>query len=261
MQKYLNQHNKSINDTFILPNTIVNYDKDTLLATIIRRYATLPTLYEDPDWFYEECSAWWDENKFAFEKMWKAMETEYNPLENYNRTETREGEFSNSGSNSGLNSSSTIVDGETKGTGTVTNATTINEATTNTDDSTTTNNLTDEHQVSAFDSATYQAKEKDLHTGTVTLDDDQTSTRQASNSNTETRNTKDEVDSTTTVSGSTSGQHSDSGTDSYELHATGNIGVTTNQRMLESELMLRKKYNLYKIMANTFCDDLCLGIW
>lgn len=38
----------------------------------------------------------------------------------------------------------------------------------------------------------------------------------------------------------------------------GNIGVTTSQQMLESEIALRTKWNAYEIVANKFFDELML---
>lgn len=51
------------------------------------------------------------------------------------------------------------------------------------------------------------------------------------------------------------GKTSNSGTSSTETNIHGNIGVTTNQQMLESEILLRMKYNLCKLI----CDDFARG--
>lgn len=47
-------------------------------------------------------------------------------------------------------------------------------------------------------------------------------------------------------------------TRSHELHAYGNIGVTTSQQMLESELEIRPKLNIYEIIANFFFKEFVL---
>ena len=41
----------------------------------------------------------------------------------------------------------------------------------------------------------------------------------------------------------------------------GNIGVTTSQQMIESELSLRLKNNLYSKAARIFADELLIGIY
>ena len=41
----------------------------------------------------------------------------------------------------------------------------------------------------------------------------------------------------------------------------GNIGVTTSQQMLESEIMLRGRYNAYDIIVNDFKQRFCLLVY
>lgn len=48
--------------------------------------------------------------------------------------------------------------------------------------------------------------------------------------------------------------------ESFSNRVHGNIGVTTTQQMLESELNLRKKLNIYEIIANDFYDNFMLFI-
>lgn len=55
---------------------------------------------------------------------------------------------------------------------------------------------------------------------------------------------------------------SNDGTEGYKTnnHIYGNIGVTTSQQMLESEINLRTKYNIYEIIAKMFAKEFTLGI-
>lgn len=46
----------------------------------------------------------------------------------------------------------------------------------------------------------------------------------------------------------------------HEETTSGNIGVTTTQRMLESELNVRPKLNIYEVIANDFYNELMLYI-
>lgn len=41
----------------------------------------------------------------------------------------------------------------------------------------------------------------------------------------------------------------------------GNIGVTTSQQMLESEMTLRSKYNIYKMITDRFISEFCILIY
>lgn len=47
---------------------------------------------------------------------------------------------------------------------------------------------------------------------------------------------------------------------SIERHAHGNIGVTTNQQMIEAELKLRR-CDIYNIITNEFLDKFCIGVY
>lgn len=44
------------------------------------------------------------------------------------------------------------------------------------------------------------------------------------------------------------------------IHTHGNIGVTTNQHMVEAELKLRR-YDIYKLITNEFIDTFCIGVY
>lgn len=44
----------------------------------------------------------------------------------------------------------------------------------------------------------------------------------------------------------------------HEFHAYGNIGVTTSQQMLQSEIEIQPKLNIYEIIANFFFKEFVL---
>lgn len=46
----------------------------------------------------------------------------------------------------------------------------------------------------------------------------------------------------------------------HEAHLYGNIGVTTSQEMLKSELDI-SRFNLYEQIADIFCEEFCLMIY
>lgn len=45
---------------------------------------------------------------------------------------------------------------------------------------------------------------------------------------------------------------------SHDAHIHGNIGVTTSQQMLESELAVRPRLNIYNFIASAFFAEFCL---
>lgn len=101
---------------------------------------------------------------------------------------------------------------------------------------TTTNTKTE--SVSAFDASTYQPKSQTTDAYTVQATGSDSSTSSGSSSNTLTHGEKVEHDS--------------------RIH--GNIGVTTSQQMLQSELDIAK-FNIYEQIADIFCEEFCLMIY
>ena len=54
---------------------------------------------------------------------------------------------------------------------------------------------------------------------------------------------------------------SDTETRNYTMTRSGNIGVTTSQQMLESEMELRSKWNMYEVIAAAFSREFCVMVW
>lgn len=143
---------------------------------------------------------WFTQNKDNFARILAAISAEYNPIENYDRTEDR----------------------------------TLNTA--NTSESSATS------------------------IGTTSSNSESTSQRAADNSETF-RNTNKEIGSATSGGTNTSGSNGKSNENVVEhLRVHGNIGVTTNQQMVQAELDLRR-YNIYEDICNRFIDKFLLGVY
>lgn len=229
--------------------TIPDFDADTLLATIIRNYQSLPTLFEDPDYMYEETEWWWKQHKAQYARMIQAMLAEYNPIENYDRTETRTGASTTIGNNSSeknfsqsidgeskkTGTETTVLDGETKGTGTITEVLdgevkgTGTIGISETTDTTVTTDQEDTHntenRVSAFNESTYQNASKIIEDGTL---DSEVNT-DSSSSSTTTRNTKDETDNTTTTTRNTKDEVDNSTTVTHNTTDTNDVDTTSSE--------------------------------
>lgn len=247
-EKYLNSQNKSLADKFEM-QTIPSFDADTLLATIIRNYQSLPTLFEDPDYMYEETEWWWKQHKAQYARMIQAMLAEYNPIENYDRTETRTGASTTIGNNSSeknfsqsidgeskkTGTETTVLDGETKGTGTITEVLdgevkgTGTIGISETTDTTVTTDQEDTHntenRVSAFNESTYQNASKIIEDGTL----DSEVTTDSDSSSTTTRNTKDETDNTTTTTRNTKDEVDNSTTVTHNTTDTNDVDTTSSE--------------------------------
>ena len=157
-------------------------------------------LYPDPDYFKLMCNSWWSRWNDAFYKWFSVLESEYNPIENYDRIEDWHDD---------------ITDKNTlKQTGTVGNS----------------GSNTSEVDVSAYDSSSYQHKNKTTDTlGT-----------------TDTRNLTDQADNDRDI------------THKGRIH--GNIGTMTTQSMAESELKLRYN-NVYNMIADVFIKELLVAVF
>ena len=65
-------------------------------------------------------------------------------------------------------------------------------------------------------------------------------------------------DSSSTTYGSRADTHEHEGTDSYELHRRGNIGVQTQSEVMSKHVNFWKGYNFYKIVFDDICRELLL---
>lgn len=240
LEGYLNPE-QSLFDKMVLPEGI---DKDTLIGSILMRCQEFELLYSDPYFMQDAVSIWSRKNYRTFDKWIKALNIEYDPLYNYDRTEEYTDIHNGTKSGSGGN--------------TRTNDLTRTDNLKQTNDLTQTNNLTDTNDVTqthsekAYNDANFVDSQKDVtdqdehHTGTV-------------------KNTGS-IDNTGTVkdSGTVTDQFNSSDQDSYtnkhNARLYGNIGVTTSQQMLQSELDIAR-WNMYEHIADLFCQEFCVMVY
>ena len=158
------------------------------------------------------------DHKENYLKMLSTLSMEYNPIENYNRVEDTT-ITDNYGEKTREIGKQDFTNGEVK-TDLSTGAQTISN-----------NN---KHSVNPYDSSSYYENEKDEQTQTIGARTDSNTVRQHINS-TGARTDKDNTykDTHTTVS-----------------NVSGNIGVTTTQQMITSELELRKTSIIFEYYKN-----------
>lgn len=228
LENYLNPE-RSLFDSLVLPADI---DRDTLKGSILMRCQEFELLWSDPDFMIDAVNIWSRKHYNTFDKWIKALNIKYDPLYNYDRTE----EFTDTHSGS--------YNKDTTGTGSGNNTTT--------NDLTMTNNLTDTNDVTlthsekAFNDANFVDTQKDVtdqdetHTGTVT----NTGTTSDSYRNSSTDNEKG-IDDYTNI---------------HKARLYGNIGVTTSQQMLQSELDIAR-WNIYEHIADLFCEEFCVMVY
>lgn len=213
--------NGAIFDTLTLPDGI---DRDLVIDNIILEAGEFELVYSNPDFMKSAIGVWSDKYYRTFKKWIDALSIKYEPLENYDRME--EWEDKNISTHSGTNSSNTSGSASSTNNGTITN---------NSSDTMT-------GSVSAYDSDVFTPNEQNVGNGNST-----------SNSTGSTISNNNEY-----VTGSES--TNDSSTNTREGRAHGNIGVTTSQQMLESELDIAK-WNIYKHITDLFMQEFCIMVY
>ena len=203
-----------------------NADKQNFIDSLILSYGSCEPLY--PDWDFMKNSAipaWSRKWKNSIEKVYDLLEKlEYNPVENYDKQEN-------------WTDTPNIIR-ETQLSGTDTNKQTAGQGSTTKQTGTDTN----EQKVSAFNSSGYDPSEQ----GTMTYGNQTQVTTSGTNTNEFSYGRKD----INTEKGST--EHSG------RVH--GNIGVTTTQQMMESEMSLRKQ-SFIDYCTGLFANDLLLLVY
>ena len=216
-ENYLSLNNESLFDYMTLPSGI---DKDTLVGSILMRAGEFEVLYSDPYLMRDMIGLWSRKNQWTFDKWIKAINVQYDPLNNYDRTEiiTDTHNGSKQGGSNGSNTSNN----------------------TRTDDLKTENDATTTDQVSAENVSSFSDANKSV------LDQ-------------ETKNTGTVKD----LGGGTFNEmHNDTDnyTDQHNAHIYGNIGVTTSQQMLQSELDIAR-FNIYEAIADLFITEFCILVY
>ena len=228
IENFLNP-DRSVFDKMEMPEGV---DRDVLIGAIILRCQEFELLYSDPDFLIDAVNIWSRKNYWTFEKWSKAINIKYDPLYNYDRTEewtdTHEGDYSKTGSGNSSGNTGTTND------------------LTETHDLATTNDVTNTHSEKAFNDSSYVGTTQDV------TDQDGTDTGTITNTGTVTGNYSN-FDS-----------NNESGDDNFENkhkgRMYGNIGVTTSQQMLQSELDIAR-WNMYEHIADLFASEFCIMVY
>lgn len=213
----------------VYPSGFTLDDKQTVVGNILAECAELECLFPDADTLKTMIGLWSKLNIFVWNRIFSASQLEYNPIENYNRTEieTIDDEHSDTHSGndvsrlSGVDSQSTSNTETNSGTDTGTN------------------------KITAYDSNTlYTHDSSDVVHGHIVSDSGSAST------------TYGRTDTLTHGL-----VRSFDGEITRENHTTGNIGITTSQQMLEQEIEISAKLNVIKMIVESFKERFCLLVY
>jgi hypothetical protein len=280
------------NTIFDRMKTPVEMDKDLIIDNILLELSELEILYNDPDFMKFAIERWSMKEVAKWEKLYATTLLEYNPIENYNRTEdttvletrdlaTTDNETRNLAQTSNETRDLESADIETRNLGisdletrNLTSQGTENNTTTGTDAGTGTDtNLT---EVVGFNNADLTTKQKDTTTlGTIktasatsetTLGGSDTGTVAKAISDTGTidkdSTEKGTIDKVNSDTGTIAKATSDTGTVSNTTtsNAYGNIGVTTTQQMIDQERNILE-FNMYNYIVNSFKMRFCITVY
>lgn len=218
----LYNYDTSIFENLTLPDEL---DVATAIDSIIFDNAELEIMYPEPSTMKFLIGLWSSRESPLWERLYNAMQLEYNPIENYNRTETwtdsETEENTNTGSETGQGTES------------------------NSESSSATNsgNSTNTHKVAGYNDTTLTNANSDTatatETGSGTLENEKENSHSLSKSETGEREK----------------------TASHNGNVSGNIGVTTSQQMLQQELDIVPKLEIYKVISESFKKRFCLMVY
>ena len=284
-------------DLMSFPDGFTKEQKQVTIDNILIECAELEFLYASPVVAKPIIGIWSKKEKPYWDRIYKASQAEYNPIENYRRNETEtvddgrteehsgKDKTSQSGNNSLLKTGAdSVTESGTETlarTGTDTNVRTGTESTTGNSyvqeeaggDDRTDNNIT------GYDSNTLVPHdETEVYYGkTVETRSNGSSTLTHNVTDTETLNTSDATTfgKTQTMQHNTSDTETFGRTDTLEhgekiehtgnsnrsMLAYGNIGVTTSQEMLTQEIELAKIIEVIPIIIDSFKNRFCLMVY
>lgn len=240
------QYDNTLFSEIILP---AGLDKDTLVNLIFSKTGDLYPYYQVPQILKQNINFWFMRRRYDFEQMYKAYTSEYNPIENYNRYEDLNRAYKNSGSDS------TVRDYESKDKATGEEET-IGNTKTDSNTTTDTNSIgVDIESVSAYNASDFSNRTKhDTTDHTTTTGTATGTTADSTTSNTNNESSTEGIDNSTTTYGAVRDEKENN-------HVHGNIGITTTQAMIESELNMRMNYDLYAMIVSLFEHEFIVEIY
>lgn len=216
-------------------------DMQRVRGAIVMRCGLLTPLFSEPEVQKAATQQFFFENQWNFEHIVKIMLAEYSPIENV-------AEFRKEKTKTGGADTLTITHNSTEA-HSGTDARTIQES--GTTGSAETGTTTSTNEISAENATTYQADNKN----TLQHGRGETVTHGKGTSDTLAHG------ETITHGGSDTHKQDKDSTTEYEVNRHGNIGVTTNQDMINQELNLLERFNPYRFIADLYEKELIIGLY
>jgi len=235
----LYQWNNDLFDLLVVPEGV---DKETFTDNLMAETCELEVLYPNYEVMKNLIGVWSHKMLPVWQHLYDTTMYEYDPIQNYNRTETETINGEGNRVHSGTDSTTT------GGTDTTTHGgqNSHNQTTTNTGDN--------RHSIAGFDSVPTANSD-----GLVLNDTDDAHS-------TEIINGSDTFGKTETLQHGRTEQMvhgeqiADTTETTRETHTSGNIGVTTTQKMIREEREIAE-FNIYDRMIRDFINRFCIEVY
>ena len=227
---------------------------DSVKSAIMVRCGLLTPVYGEPDVFTDLVTHWFFTKQWTFEHLINIIQAEYSPIENVAEVRTEETDYGHTMTKSGSykDTEGGKDTSENSGKDVTAFTGTDNRDISNTGTDTTTNTI------SAFNSNTYQPDNQSALLHGHSIDDDITYGK------TETLTNGKKTDTTyghNVERVYNNQKDAESGKDTLTVRRHGNIGVTTNQQMINEELELLRHFDIYSFIAKLFEEDNMIMIY
>lgn len=240
----------------------ISLDATAALDAFTLDYETAISRYTD-EYIVKIFELVYHTNKVKYNKLIAVATAEYNPIDNYNMvessTDVRTPDLKNQ-----LTLNTTVAMTDTRTTTTAGDSTTTNKLNQTKNTTETPNDYTETatHAVNPYDNPgfTDEAKDTTIQSGSRTVSESYSGN--ADETTVTAGSTVTNSGGTSTVNSGTN-TNTETGTDTteHELTRRGNIGVTTSQQMLESEMILAAKMNIFKIIEKDIASKVFLQVW
>lgn len=240
----------------------IGIDINDAFLTFYYDYEYAVTRYD-----YDRIQKTWDlvyqQNYLKYQKLIAVATAEYEPIENYNMIEegqdTRTPNLTNQVT---LNTTSATTDTRSTTLHGTSNTTSAINQTKTTTDAPQNFKETSTHSVNPYDNPGFTNEYKDEVTQEGTRTVQETYTGNPDTTAVTSNSTSTNSGGTSTANtGTNTSMETGTETNIHRLTRSGNIGVTTSQQMLESELVLADKMNLFKIIEQDLASKLFLQVW
>ena len=243
------EHDTSIFKGFTVPEGV---DRETCINNILLNCAELEIMYHDFDTMKLAITVWATSSRYKWTKLYETTKLVYNPIWNV------DADVSRTDNGKTLRDIERVKTGSENETRNLTDQETVNLTDTRTLNLTDTEtpNLTDTRSVKGFNSNTWAEAEKNVKTGTDGITHTGTDTLARTGTDTVTRTGTDTVrrdDRETIEEGATNNN-------TYTERRTGNIGVTTTQKMIEEERNIAE-FSIINYICQSFKTRFCILIY